>query len=164
MHAPESLHTAFRKNDVATIRAALAANPELKQLVNAPIGPFDSFPIGNVRSKEMLDLLLEFGADINAKSQWWAGGFCLLDSADDELARYAVQRGARVGVHQAARLGWIDDLKRLLAENPKSVTERGGDGKHPLHFARNIEVAKFLLDRGAEIDAKDIDHESTPAQ
>jgi ankyrin repeat protein len=162
--AHESLQTAFCKNDIATVRAALAANPELKQLINAPIGPFDSPPICGVRSKEMLDLLLGYGADINAKSQWWAGGFCLLDSADEELARYAVSCGAIVGVHQAARLGWMDDLKRLIAENPNRVTARGGDGKHPLHFARNVEIAQFLLDHGAQIDAKDIDHESTPAQ
>jgi ankyrin repeat protein len=142
----------------------LQAHPELKELINAPIGPFDSPAICGVRSRAMLDLLLEYGADIDARSQWWAGGFCLLDSADEDLAHYAVRRGARVGVHQAARLGWLDELKRLIEEKPNRVTERGGDGKHPLHFARNIEVAKFLLDHGAEIDAKDIDHESTPAR
>src|SRR5215510_14331733 len=104
----ESLHTAFRKNDVDAVRAALAAHPELKQLINAPIGPFDSPPICAVRSNEMLDLLLEYGADINAKSQWWAGGFCLLDSANDDLARYAIERGARIEAHSAARLGMLD--------------------------------------------------------
>jgi len=30
--------------------------------------------ITRVRSREMLDVLLEAGADINAKSRWWAGG------------------------------------------------------------------------------------------
>jgi ankyrin repeat protein len=162
--ARESLHNAFCKNDVAAIRAALSANPDLKQLINAPIGPFDSPAICSVRSKEMLDLLLEHGADINAKSQWWAGGFCLLDSVDDALSKYAVSRGATVGIHQAARLGWMDQLRSLIAANASLVTTLGGDGKHPLHFARNLEVAKFLLDHGADLDAKDIDHESTPAQ
>src|SRR5439155_10967359 len=41
---------------------------------------------------------------------------------------------------------------------------RGGDGQTPLHFAPTVEVARYLLDRGAAIDARDIDHESTPAQ
>ncbi len=41
---------------------------------------------------------------------------------------------------------------------------RGGDGQTPLHFARTVEIAAFLLDHGADIDALDIDHESTPAQ
>jgi ankyrin repeat protein len=158
------LTRAFHRNDASTVRSLLARSPEFKQLINAPIGPFDSPPIANVRSREMLDVLLEFGADINAKSQWWAGGFCLLDSASDDLARYAIERGARVEVHAAARLGMLDRLRELIGKDPSLVNAPGGDGKRPLHFARNVDVAKFLLEHGAEIDALDIDHESTPAQ
>jgi ankyrin repeat protein len=160
----EALHTAFCKNDVAAVRGALKANPELKQLINAPVGPFDSPAICNVRSREMLDLLLEHGADINAKSKWWAGGFSLLDFANDDLSHYAIERGARIEAHSAARLGMLDKLRELITANPSLVNAPGGDGKPPLHFARNVEVAEYLLANGADIDAKDIDHESTPAQ
>ena len=45
-----------------------------------------------------------------------------------------------------------------------SVHARGGDGQTPLHLAPSVEIARLLLDRGAQIDARDIDHESTPAQ
>src|SRR5581483_5314646 len=41
---------------------------------------------------------------------------------------------------------------------------RGGDGQTPLHFASTVEIAEFLLDCGADIDARCVDHESTPAQ
>ena len=34
----------------------------------------------------------------------------------------------------------------------------------PLRFARTVEIAAYLLDHSADIDALDIDHESTPAQ
>jgi ankyrin repeat protein len=34
----------------------------------------------------------------------------------------------------------------------------------PLHFASTVEIAKFLLDHGADIDARDLDHESMAAQ
>jgi ankyrin repeat protein len=44
------------------------------------------------------------------------------------------------------------------------VHERGGDGQTPLHFARSRAVADLLLDAGADIDARDVDHRSTPAQ
>jgi hypothetical protein len=40
----------------------------------------------------------------------------------------------------------------------------GGDGQTPLHFASTVEIAAYLLNHGAEIDALDVDHESTPAQ
>ena len=41
---------------------------------------------------------------------------------------------------------------------------RGADGRTPLHFASTVEIAEFLLANGAEIDARDRHHESTPAQ
>ena len=112
----------------------------------------------------MIDVLLAAGADMNAKSQWWAGGFGFLHTADPELAAYAIERGAVVDVHAAARLGHLDRLRELIESDPQSVHARGGDGQTPLHFARTVEIAAFLLDHGADIDALDIDHESTPAQ
>jgi len=108
--------------------------------------------------------MLDAGADINAKSQWWAGGFDLLDLANPELAAYAIQRGARVTVHSAARLGLLAQLRELVEANPELVHARGGDGQMPLHFATTIEIAEYLLNHGAEIDARDVDHESTAAQ
>jgi ankyrin repeat protein len=44
------------------------------------------------------------------------------------------------------------------------VHARGGDGQQPLHEAKTVEIATFLLDRGAGIDVRCIDHKSTPAQ
>ena len=44
------------------------------------------------------------------------------------------------------------------------VNARGGDGQTPLHFASTVDIAAYLLDQGADIDARDVDHESTPAQ
>ena len=51
-----------------------------------------------------------------------------------------------------------------MAADPTVVHARGGDGQTPLHFASTVEVAGFLLANGADIDARDVDHESTPAQ
>lgn len=112
----------------------------------------------------MLDVLLEAGADINARSDWWAGGFGLLDCADPDLAFYAIERGATITVHSAARLGMLEKLRELIATNPQLVHACGGDGQTPLHFASTVEIAEYLLAQGAFIDARDVDHESTPAQ
>ena len=160
----EQLKTAFHDDDAAAVREALGRAPELKALINEPLGPFDSPAIVCARSREMLDVLLAAGADINAKSRWWAGGFGLLHSAPPELAEYAIDRGAVVDVHAAARLGKLERLDELITADPALVHARGGDGQTPLHFAGTVEVARLLLDRGAAIDARDIDHESTPAQ
>ncbi|HMJ92290.1 MAG TPA: ankyrin repeat domain-containing protein, partial [Candidatus Acidoferrum sp.] len=160
----EALKQAFHRDDPSLFQNVLARHPELKSKINQPVDGCGSPPITLVRGRAMLDALLAAGADINARSQWWAGGFGLLDSARPELAAYAIERGATVDVHAAARLGMIEKLRELIALNPKLVQARGGDGQTPLHFASNVEVARLLLDHGADIDARDVDHESTPAQ
>lgn len=160
----EQVVAAFRVDDAAEVRRLLGDNPSLRAKINDPVGPFDSPAIVNVRSRDMLDALVDAGADLNAKSKWWAGGFGLLHSASPELAAYAIERGAAVDVHAAARLGMLDRLRELVSADAALVHARGGDGQMPLHFARTLEVAAYLLEQGAEIDARDVDHESTAAQ
>jgi ankyrin repeat protein len=160
----EELRAAFRSGDAARVRELFQLHPEFRAGINEPSCEFDSPPVTRVRSREMLDALLEAGADINSRSRWWAGGFGLLDCADPALAAYAIERGATLDAHSAARLGLLGDLERLIAKNPALVHARGGDGQTPLHFASTVPIAEFLLDHGAEMDARDIDHESTPAQ
>lgn len=156
---------AFHADDSLALRELLKRHTELRSIVrDSNVGAFDSPPIVNVRSRGMLDLLLEYGADINAKSRWWAGGFGLLHSAPVDLAEYAIQRGAFVDVHAAARLGMPHRVRELLQQDPNLVHARGGDGQTPLHFASTIEIAGYLLEGGADINARDLDHESTAAQ
>jgi ankyrin repeat protein len=155
---------AFHTDDAARLREIFVRHPELRRMVNEPVASFDSPPIIRVRSREMLDVLLEAGADINGRSRWWAGGFGILDCASPDVAAYAIERGANVDVHAAARLGLIDALHRMLAQDPGLVHARGGDGQTPLHVAQTVEIAAALLGAGADINALDVDHESTPAQ
>lgn len=160
----ELFKEAFAEDDARAVRDLFQRHPELKAKVNEPIAAFDAPAIAQARSRDMLDALLEAGADINAKSRWWAGGFGLLHGAEPELAVYAIERGANVDVHAAARLGMMDKLRDLISADPSLVHARGGDGQTPLHFASTLPIAEFLLESGADIDARDIDHESTPAQ
>jgi ankyrin repeat protein len=112
----------------------------------------------------MVEVLLDAGADPNARSEWWAGSFGVLETCDPALAPVLIERGATVDAHAAARLGMADRLAALLDADPALVHARAGDGKTPLHYAATVEIARLLLDRGAAIDAPDVDHESTPAQ
>jgi hypothetical protein len=155
---------ALQADNAAEVERLLEAHPELRRRVNEPVGDFGSPAILNVKSRAMLDVLLGAGADINVRSTWWAGSFGLLDTAEPALAAYAIERGATVTAHAAARLGLFDRLKAFVAADPQVVHERGGDGQTPLHFASTIEIADFLLAGGADINARDIDHVSTPAQ
>jgi ankyrin repeat protein len=161
---PDKLMRAIESDDVAAVRLMLKRTPSLRKRINDPIGSFDSPPLNSVRSTQMIDALVEAGADLNGKSTWWAGGFGVTHLTSPELAAHAVERGAELDIHAAARLGRFDRVRELIEHDPGLVHARGGDGQTPLHFAKTVEIAAYLLDHGAEIDAKDLDHESTAAQ
>ena len=67
-------------------------------------------------------------------------------------------------VHEAARAGRVDRLAEMLAMDPSLIDAKGIDARTPLHCAGTEAAAALLLDRGARIDARDEDHDSTPAQ
>src|SRR5205814_1339467 len=99
------------------------------------------------------------------KSDWWAGGFGVFDdAADEETVDYLISRGAIVDVFAAAKHNRFDRLKELIEADPALVHAKGGDGKRPLHYAATREMIDYLLDRGAEVDARCVDHGSTAAQ
>ncbi|HEY7211417.1 MAG TPA: ankyrin repeat domain-containing protein, partial [Bryobacteraceae bacterium] len=93
----------------------------------------------------------------------WADGFCTED-IPPAIARFLVAKGASLSVHAAAAFGFIDHLASLVGTDRTLVHAKGGDGCTPLHFARDTATAQFLLDHGADIHARDEDHDSTPAQ
>ncbi len=173
MSAPDSpardlLH-AIAASDAGAVRSALERHPDLRASIDSPLPglPFDTPPLLHAVARgnqDVIDALLGAGADINVRSRWWAGGFGVLDTADPALVPFLLARGAAIDINAAARLGDLEQLAGLLARDPGLVHHRGGDGQTPLHVAATVDVARLLLDAGAAIDARDVDHESTPAQ
>src|SRR5690349_4868852 len=97
----EALKAALRKNDVPAARRLFTEQPVLRAKINEPLPDFNfesTALLGAVgtRNREMIDVVLAAGADINVKSGWWAGGFGVLDNASPELAPYLIERGARL--------------------------------------------------------------------
>jgi len=161
--------SAIKNGDVNGVTGSLRADPALIEAFDRE--EFGATPLNLAAARghlDVVDVLLAHGADINRKSDWWAGGFapihCTFWRHHERLGPALVKRGAVVDAHAAAGLGMVDRLRELLDELPDRVHERGGDGQFPLHFAATREVAALLLARGATIDARDIDHESTAAQ
>ncbi len=165
----EALIAAVKANSAPLVREVLAGHPSLKERLNEPLPKYGFeapalFAAVNHNNREMVDVLLEAGANINERTRWWAGSFGVLDAAEAELAQYLISRGAVVDIHAAARLGMMERVRELLASDSQLVHARGGDGQLPLHFAATVEIASLLLEHGADIEARDIDHESTALQ
>ncbi len=170
-HDAASFFAAVKSGDQEVVRACLEADPALASATDD--GSFDASAVilaAGRKDRGMIDLLLSFGADIDQKSRWWAGGFTALNSGHprdlhrDGLADFLIDRGATVDAHSAAGLGRLERLRELVAADPAVVHQPGGDGLRPLHYAADPEIAAFLLDHGAEIDARDVDHHGTAAQ
>jgi ankyrin repeat protein len=156
---------AVTSGDAVKLRRMLTGSSRLREKINEPMFEFGRRPI-NAGAKHLavIDVLLEFGAGINMRSEWKAGPYSVMDECSEESARQFMARGAILTAHAAARFGWIEELRQIVDDNPDVVHEKGGDGQRPLHYAKTVEIADFLLDRRAEIDARCVDHHSTAAQ
>jgi Ankyrin repeats (3 copies) len=143
----------------------LLASESVRAQVNEPIFAFGQ-RAAHVAAKnvDLLTALIDAGADVNRKSEWENGPYTVLDNANEDSARFLLTRGAVLTPNVAARLGWFDELQRLIDADGALVHARGGDGQQPLHEAKTVAIADFLLDRGAGIDVRCIDHKTTPAQ
>ena len=165
----EALTVAVRDNDAQRVRELLESYRELRAKIDEPLpnygfGQQALFAAVQRSDRATIDVLLQAGANIRKRTDWWAGGFGVLDDCDPSLVTFLVERGAVIDAHAAARLGMMPKLRELVVADADVVHARGGDGQTPLHFASTVEVASFLLDNGADINALDVDHESTPAQ
>ncbi|MDR3703181.1 MAG: ankyrin repeat domain-containing protein [Candidatus Sulfopaludibacter sp.] len=165
----EMLAAAVRASDAARAGRVLAGHPELKAQINEPMAGYGAgmqaiLAAVQRTDRAMIDVLLAAGADINARSHWWAGGMGVLDECLPELAPFLMARGAVANAHSAARLGMFPKLQELVRADPGVVAVHGVNGQMPLHCASTVEIAKYLLDQGADMDARDLLHQSTPAQ
>ncbi len=109
--------TAIQRGKPGPVREMLDRSPELVSMYHA--GSFGGTGlIQAVLTDEgvMVDLLLDAGADIDQRSDWWAGSFGVLDHAGDQMAAHWCERGATLTPHAAARLGMAEELRALIDE------------------------------------------------
>ena len=130
---------------------------------------------------EMVKLLVEAGANVNAEDM---NGATPLDGVlvwerdikrqeKDEIADYLRQNGSKVTINiwTAASVGLVDIVEQRIADGwdiDGTFVAEGvlGSGGSPLHIAvlsDQKEVAEFLIDNGADLNAKaDDEYGGTP--
>jgi ankyrin repeat protein len=141
-------------NGAATVAALVEAGAE----VNAHFhGPHEETPLHWAASSddvEVLDALLDAGADIEAPGAVIAGGPPLEDArafGQWKAAHRLVERGARTTLADAATLGLLDRLQRYFEETSPSQDEIDRAFWGACHGGAQ-QCAEYLLERGAAVN------------
>jgi ankyrin repeat protein len=132
------------------------------------VGPHTETPLHWVASSndvEVLDALLDCGADIDARGAVIGGGTPLDDAVafgQWQTARRLVERGARTSLWHMAALGLLERLEEHFdADAPPSADEI----THAFWFACHggqLAIAKYLFGRGADLNWVPDWEEQTP--
>jgi len=159
----EEFKRAVHQRDAERVRRLLEAHPELRSEIDRP--DFEAAAPAIVfcrHDRAMIDVLLEFGADINVRSQFWGRAVGVLDDNTPEMRAYLIRRGAipEIGdfvdaVHKrdAAK------LRELLATSPALRTQIDRPlfsfGAQAIVVAKNDRpVVETLLEFGANINVR----------
>lgn len=104
---------------------------------------------------EVLDALLDAGADVEAPGAVIAGGTPLADAtafAQWNVARRLVERGARVSLSTAASLGLMDQLAALASGVTAADAGQISDAFWAACLGGQLRAAEYLLDHGAALN------------
>jgi len=97
-------------------------------------------------------------ACVNARNE--RGDSALLAAAyfgRRDILDLLIDRGAAVGLHEAAALGLKEPAVEHLRREPEAVNAYSHDGWTPLHLAAffgHRDLAELLLERGADVNAR----------
>lgn len=139
--------------------AAVAALVEAGADVNARFtGPHTETPLHWAASSddlEVLDALLDAGADIEAPGAVIADGTPLADATafgQWDVARRLVVRGANTPLREAAALGLMDRVERYCTGDTPPTTDELTQALWFACHGGQQGVAEYLLERGADVN------------
>jgi RNA polymerase sigma factor (sigma-70 family) len=112
--------------------------------------------------KDIVDLLLAHGADINERDRRW--GFTALHQAIDleflpdyatlNMVDFLLARGAQKDIFAFLWLEDIEGVKKLLEQHPDLVNAIGPNNATPICHTHDPEMMRFLLDHKADLFTK----------
>ncbi|MEG5045844.1 ankyrin repeat domain-containing protein [Microcoleus sp. B4-C1] len=160
---PNAVVEAVRQGDTQTVRHYLDLGINANSRVN------DQNLLHFAGSKEVAELLIAKGADVNAKDTF--GGTPLHSAALSdriEVAQTLIAKGADVNAWGETQfelcnficttpLFWArsTEMAKLLIAKGADVNAKNKYGMTPLHMARSKAIAKILLAAGAKINIKE---------
>jgi Ankyrin repeats (3 copies) len=168
--ATAALLRAVGKGQIDTVRAMLAAAPEL---VNA-VGPHPFWggrpqPLHvsiETKRRDMFDLLLASGADINGSNEqyeYWSPLMLTFHWDEPDMRRVLLERGARIGLIEAMLMEDDALVEQMLRPGKSALPTFEPNAGSILAFARTPFAIDRLIDLGVSRDKKDR-WDTTPIQ
>lgn len=77
-----------------------------------------------------------------------------IDVKKNEILHLVLDRKPPLDLHETAALGTAEELARMLPAGSVDVPKRGWTPLHFAAFAGNVETAKLLIDRGADVNLR----------
>ena len=123
-------------------------------------GKYEDSPLHIAAYKNNADitlLLLEHGADVNAKSNY--GKTVLHGAGSAEVAEILLKHSADVNAKNKLGLTPLHytgsaEVAETLLQHGADVNAKTNYGSTPLHTVRSAEIAEILLQHGAEVNAE----------
>src|SRR5437762_1258418 len=137
----EQFRDALHAGSVERVRELLGAHAQVRAAVNAPIRHFGSRPAARaVKNLPLLDVLLVYGADLNVESDWWAGGFGLVEDG--------------ITAEGAGPL-----VARCLTNDPEALDHRTWQGKYTVaHDGKRSATREEIGERRGDVYRWVFDH------
>ena len=115
----QELKAAVCDMDAARVHQVLKRHPELRAKIDDPLpdygfGQHALFAAVQRSDRATIDVLLDAGANIQKRTDWWAGGFGVLDECDPSLVSFLTERGDRKSTR-------LNSSHRIASRMPSSA-------------------------------------------
>jgi ankyrin repeat protein len=158
------IHDAAQSGDLEKVKTLLKDNSDLVSSKDTN-GLTPLHVAADWGHKDVAELLLAKGADVNAKVK---DGETPLDMAafdgHKDVVELLLASKAKVNIYDAAAYGDLGKVKALLKDNPDLIFRKNTEGETALLLAVQMlhkNVVELLLAKGANVNARD-NHGQTP--
>jgi ankyrin repeat protein len=150
-----TIHQAADAGDLTKVKAFIQEGIDVNTKVHGSTPLHCAARYGH---KEVAELLIAKGADINAKDTRGRTPIDLaINKSQKEIAKLLVSKSVDVSLHTAAYIGDLQRVEKLI-NGGANVDAKDQKGQTALHYAAKageIPVAKLLIANGADVNAGD---------
>lgn len=144
-----------RRNGAQAVNLLVAAGADVNARARGTHGETPLHWAASCDDVAVLDALLDAGADIEADGAVIGGGTALADARafrQWHAAQRLIERGAQVTLADAATLGLLDRIRDILVRVPAPNQQDINAAFWGACHGDRLDAARFLLDRGAELN------------